>query len=105
MIPLDRGSSHLTSRCSTIFHPLPTSPAWPLCQLHQAFQFPPFSSPIGLVSEAVNTVVKLVRKTMSLVVQYEVNPQLLRAQSQACWGAGVTFPGLAAGGGEQGPDN
>ncbi|TKC42640.1 hypothetical protein EI555_004950 [Monodon monoceros] len=31
--------------------------------------FPPFSSPVGLVNEAMNTVVKLMRKTVSLVVQ------------------------------------
>ena len=37
MITLSRSSNHLTSQCSTIFCPLPTAPAWLLCQFHQDF--------------------------------------------------------------------
>ena len=39
MIPLSRGSSHLTSRCSTMSRPLPIAPPWLLCQLPGLYQF------------------------------------------------------------------
>ncbi|CAM9503831.1 unnamed protein product [Rangifer tarandus platyrhynchus] len=61
-------------------------------------------SPTGLISDIRKTVTTLVKLVEDYLVQYVVSTPLLAAQSQARWGAGVTFPGLTWGGGEQETD-
>ena len=52
-----------------------------------------FSSPFGSLEEINNTTVTFVNKVETFVMQYMVSPPLLGTQSQAWWGAGVTFLG------------
>lgn len=85
-IPPDRGSSHLTSGA------LPSSSVAPalllVCSANmmELYPFPLFSRRRALVNRAVNSVIKVLRKVVSLVVQKEVSPLFLGAQGQACWG-------------------
>ena len=51
------------------------------------------SSPTALISDIRKTVTTLVNLVEDYIVQYVVSTPLLAAQSQAGWGAGVTFPG------------
>ena len=53
------------------------------------------SSPTALISDIRKTVTTLVNEVEDYIVQHVVSTPPLAAQSQARWGAGVTFPGWA----------
>ena len=85
---LGRDSSHLTSRCSTIFSPLSTLPLGCSANFTKLYQFLLFSRRIGVLREFVDFAVNLVNEVLSLVTDYEVSPPLLGVQSQAWWEQG-----------------
>ena len=88
MMALGRDSSHLTSRCSTIFSPLSTLPLGCSANFTKLYQFLLFSRRIGVLREFVDFAVNLVNEVLSLVTDYEVSPPLLGVQSQAWWEQG-----------------
>uniref|UniRef100_A0A8C6FNE9 Lipid-binding serum glycoprotein N-terminal domain-containing protein n=1 Tax=Moschus moschiferus TaxID=68415 RepID=A0A8C6FNE9_MOSMO len=53
------------------------------------------SSLTGLISDIRRTLTILVNEVEDYIVKFVVSTPLLAAQSQARWGAGVTFPGWA----------